>query len=99
MSGSGRGGVGDRRGVGGGGRLEWGRLYLACHEEHAALEGSCLEGNPDGEDERAGIIVHRCAMLGAVHGFTGCNSTWHPGTNSSPDRNKHIRAVASKNRN
>ncbi len=32
-------------GGGGGDRLEWGRLYLACHEELAALEGSCLEGN------------------------------------------------------
>jgi hypothetical protein len=56
MSASGRGGGG---GVGGGGgedmeggvgcgaveRLEWGRLYLAGHEDLADLEGSSLEGN------------------------------------------------------
>jgi hypothetical protein len=36
--------VGDRQG-GGGDMLEWGRLYLACHEELAALEGSGLERN------------------------------------------------------
>jgi hypothetical protein len=28
-----------------GGRLGWGRLYLACHEELVALVRSCLEGN------------------------------------------------------
>ncbi len=32
-------------GWGGGDRLEWGRLYLPSHEDLAALEGSCLEGN------------------------------------------------------
>ncbi len=49
----------------------------------AALRGL---GMPDVADGRAVIIVHRCTMLGSVHGGTGCNSV--PETSSPPDRNK-----------
>jgi hypothetical protein len=83
-----------------GGGIGWsgGGCTLPVTRSLPRLRGVALRDMPDGADERAGIIVHRCAMLGAVHGFTFCNSTWYPGTNSKSDRNKHIRAVASKNK-
>jgi hypothetical protein len=82
-------------GIGGGGG-GWGGVgesgggcTLPAMRSLQRFRAAALRGMSDGADERAGIIVLCCTMLGAVHEFTCCNSTWYPGNNSLLDRNKH----------